>query len=145
MPKKRIPKTWQTLERAVADFLSPFFGVKLFRNILSGSNNRTDDGEPRYGDVAFPKGTNLVVECKYRSGISFHRFYDQVVSDAEKAGVNLENVILFSKEKGKKPILATISLPLLSKLLEVVQESGKIRIIFGSGESQVPTDNNQDR
>lgn len=131
MPRRKIPRTWQTLERAVAEMFSALLGVKIFRNILSGSNNRTDDGDPRYGDIAFPKGINWIAECKYRSEIGFHRFYDQAVSDAQKAGFPLDNAILFSKEKGQHPILATISAKKLFYILG--QLDGKqIELIFGS-------------
>lgn len=132
MPRKKVPKTWQTLERAVADMFSELFGTKIFRNILSGSNNRRDDGEPRFGDVALPNYIRWVVECKYRSGIGFHRFYDQAQDDAEKAGYPLDNVIVFSKEKGKNPVLATIGAKKLFQILDELRDAGRLDVIFGS-------------
>lgn len=105
--------------------LSPVFGVKLFRNPLSGANNRTDRGKPRCGDVVMPPGTKLIVEAKYRNGHAFHRFYEEAQGDAEKVGFPLDNVMLFTKEKNKSIVLATVSSTFLIRLLEIARDAGQ--------------------
>ena len=124
--------TWKQFEKKVADMLSSVFGKKLFRNPLSGANNRTDLGKPRCGDVVMPPGVPLIVEAKFRSGHAVHRFYEEAQEDTEKVGFPSENVLLFTKEKGKSLVLVTVSADFLLRLLGIARDAGQLDTFLGS-------------
>lgn len=62
-------------------FVAAIFGWK--RNILSGRNNRHDDGSPTIGDVRVPpEYRNLNIECKVRRKFAIVKMFKDISGEA---------------------------------------------------------------
>jgi hypothetical protein len=110
--------TWKQFERVIAAAWDKVFGSAdevIKRNILSGANNRRDDGSSRPGDVALPKWLDVLVEAKYRSSFLHHALYRNAVADAAKH--KLTHTILYTRQKHEVGYLAVLSADLFHDLL----------------------------
>lgn len=89
------------------------------RNILSGANNRKDNGDPRPGDVAIPEGYDMLAECKYAALHRQHTLFDGAQADAAKHKINPMNVFLFTKVKRSQGWLVTMRGEMFNRIIAV--------------------------
>lgn len=110
--------TWKQFERVVAAAWDKVFGTPEFsikRNILSGANNRNDNGSPRPGDVKLPDYLDVLIECKYRVSFMHHTLFRTAQADAAKH--NLTHTILYTKLKRETGALVVLDADLFHRIL----------------------------
>jgi hypothetical protein len=109
-------KLWKVFERWVGREI--FDGAP--RNMGSGSVNKTDDGEDRYGDIIHKL---YQVECKVYKSIAIFRWWDKLKKEAEKAG---KIPVLVMREKGDaQDVLVTIHYTFFKELKEAWEEKNQ--------------------
>lgn len=110
--------TWKQFERVAAAAWNAVFGTPDFvikRNILSGANNRNDDGSPRPGDVKLPDWLDVIIECKYRSSFLHHALFKAAQADAAKH--KLSHTVLYTKLKREQGALVVLDADLFHRIL----------------------------
>ncbi len=107
-----MDKLWKAWEREVAGW------VGSRRNPLSGSNNVSDSGEGRLGDIIHP---SAVIECKLRKSVSVISMMREEYRKAKKEGKAFIGVV---REKGKKDLICLV-LP-YEEAKKVLREIGGI-------------------
>ena len=91
-----MDKLWKAWEREVAGWI----GSR--RNPLSGSNNVSDSGKGRLGDIIHP---SAVIECKLRKSVSVISMMRGEYRKAKKEGKTFVGVV---REKGKKDLICLV-------------------------------------
>ena len=91
-----MDKLWKAWEREVAGWI----GSR--RNPLSGSNNVSDSGRGRLGDIIHP---SAVIECKLRKSVSVISMMRGEYRKAKKEGKTFVGVV---REKGKKDLICLV-------------------------------------
>ena len=91
-----MDKLWKAWEREVAGW------INTKRNPLSGSNNVSDDGKRRLGDVIHP---SAVIECKLRKSVSVISMMRGEYRKAKREGKTFVGVV---REKGRKDIICLV-------------------------------------
>jgi hypothetical protein len=116
---KTASGTWKNAERRPAAAWTDATGKLCKRNILSGSNNRGDDGKARPGDIVFHSDLklSLLAECKLRAKHMLHALFKAAEADAKKHGIL--HTILYTFQKGDHGYLVTMDEALFHKMLSV--------------------------
>lgn len=93
-----MPKAWKNYELKIA---RRYFDSE--RNSLSGSNNRSDDGSKRMGDVIHPL---VNIECKNHKNPTINNWLRKAVEESEKPA------LVIAHKKGRPYAKSSVTMPL---------------------------------
>ena len=98
-------KSWKAYERWIA---REIFDTE--RNSLSGSNNRSDDGSKRVGDILDQTGV-LNVECKNHKNPTINNWLRKAQEESEK------EALVFAHKKNRPYMSSSVTMTLENFLL----------------------------